>query len=1594
MIAKSTRNLKRRWAKERGVVLIACLMFIALILPITLLILDTVRIESLLPVNEAYMRTAGDEADKGFAVAMAAIIADQSPRLIDLSADYADTDPNPPPYFINTDPDAFSGKHEFDYLSERWARHPDNDTIFLVERSLENWDGGSQDEHSVPARWQLMNVPFGMDDFGEYYHGSDNPRLLLPFEFADGSGEAPAYYVDPSELSMLFGGEPEGESPSKYASEDLADGFWQLSPADPNYYTDLNNLTTIVQFIARPASYFRNTGATDFIGIASVGLPSAYGDAPGEFVRENNNDVDRLVYDGFFDYDGSIWPDNPVVTQYLPYLPLQNAVAESAWANKYFGSTGASGNLAAMFVSSNREYKPAPGAITKYQLGSDEDDAVPGWYETIVSDESGRFPINRLMNIIYASNNVDYFDDVDVPASRRDQFDLDWQGELIGNTDHPNWGGYLLARDILISLLISDVDMARLGDSFDNAVWQSYINKADYILRHMLERRAQLDQNSDINRNGDYSDDETIGEIFQYPEMFQNNDSTTLDIDPPPGDDLMDGNGRMGDGQDMWDGTWPIYNNPKELLSNFRGLQNSPMTFHDFETLNQRVTVYSMDTEHSADPEHEDIGFGGIWDTRHNINRMQPQDDFNTTNVQEDALWNYLDPIIGTQRLQSIINWRDGLVDLNGDGDLDDEFIEQPVSTERYDMDNDTYAELDGWPVSQITYREKDHPNFQDPALEPAFIDPDLLNLRNMGDLLMVPMSTGEGMIAFNRTMANNDPVDLIVQDEGNNEFEMTDMGRMYPEFRESGTGLAYDDESEIYTNDNDLTNENPYVDPGKHPSYGGGDTFMVYYEGDDLHMVDIAAGTDTVIVPNADFPLDIDDTDDAAQVGGPLWPEYTPDIFGQADLEMASPDASPNAAMREACFSQKAQTSNDIFMDEANSAYNLVSVNVDTLALDTLIDNPMGQYDYAPDYSPDGQSICFTRTTYYNFLPFIGEPFDSALIPTTNLYVMPRTGGFAIPVFGEWWLIEDWLPGDTSPFTFRLHQPMYPSWSADGDSVIFMDVVFEVMINTAPDPDNIVVQQVDSNLYTIEIGDLGDINPIDWYQPWWNANLYEGDADFSNDIMEMFPDWGMGRVLPGYQQNFQNGDLPARPMDLTLSAGTDGPFDETERELIAQALGGIYPEPSTSLAFRSQEGSSQGLGGQDQNWTYRDLPVVPSHMVTVLERVADIVSFREPLTEWVDVGNIGGLLQEYPGNININTASREVLRSVFLMMFQGHVYDIDDNGGDNGPMPRFEGAGVGNDVYINLRSTTGANAVFENRFRALMIADKYAQQVVEYRKWVYNNQGMIGVTDETVGSDLPLYEAEFPDTSHYGNFRGNPFYPLSDTDGDPDTLDMQRQDPDPPFRSIADLFKVMLFDDQEFSEDWTFEGIDSANGGPAASDLPEPRDVNDAPVGSVDALEVYGPIYNAENERQITHARDNALLGGGVLTGFEVDVDNDLGSGYFEHQAFRLFSADDFSHIAPWLTTRTYNYRIESRGVIRVAAAPRRTDVMRDKVWIITMNTEAFEGTRENPTLLVTDIYDTAILAQNDGMSDYYVLYFEETPQAGIAVSRSEFLP
>ena len=1593
MRAKSRRKIPGAMRNERGVVLIAVLMFIAMILPVTLLILDTVRIESLLPVNEAYMKTAGDEADKGFQDAIAAIMADQDNIIVDSSRDIKDP---AQVYYLNTDTDSRSGKHDYDYLAEMWARHPDNDTIFLVERSLENIphaenpDAGSdEDVHSIPCRWQLMNIPFGMDDFGEFYDdGGDFPRLLLPFEYVGEENPldphdalAPAYYIDPSVLGML-NLQHEGPSPSRYAADLLTLNYWAISPADPNYYENVSNLDPSVHFIARPASYFRNTSGTPDVNLASAGLPSNESNFNYGFMQENNNAIDRMVFDGLYDYNNDI-------NQYPMYMPLQQAVMESTWANPYFGSTGASTLITAAFTSSNKEYKPSPGTLTRYQLGAEEDDAVPGWHEAIVSDESGRFPINSLLNIIFASENINYADPTE-PEIRRDYFNDALSQAVITTNTHPNHGGYLLARDILTSLLMEDGDMARLAESWDANLFSTYQNKATWLIEQMLRRRQQLDRVSDFNRNGQV-DDDSYGEIFQYPEMT-GNDSSSWDLD---------GSGRLGDGQDLWDGTWRVFTNPKDLMTNFTGAAPGvrALTPKNFSTLNQRVTVYSMDTEHTADPNHIFTGVGSsdVPDVRLNIQRMSRQDNVATPYIDESTLWGILVDQVGTTRAQSFINWRDGLIDLNGDGDLLDEFIEQPVSVERYNPGSNGYDTQGEWPVSTITYREHNHPNFQDPSISEEYIDPDFLNIRNLGDLISVPMSYNSALIAYSRAPDSTASPTLMIKTLSNNDpdgIARSINDRVYPDFSSSGNELIYDNDSpEVFWNDLLLANETSIWSGRNHPSWGPGDGTICYYDADDIIIYDVATDSETTAVAGADMPPDIADTSTLSNFWG-NWPD---NMVGDAIFEMGSPDISPNAGFDEIAFSQVVDPVNTEFLDPA-AAYNIASVRTNGSSLDLLTDNQPGTYDYAPDFTPDGQSIAFTRTSY-DPLGF-GVPIPAGSIALTTLYEMDRDGGNSNPVID--WLAFPVVSADPDDgfitrqgLTYTIHQPMFPAYSPDGSQIIFMDIPIVITINiVGPPPWTYTVQTAEAEIYRVDAGIV--------YGRWQDV-VTPVTMPHTSGIYEIFPDWGVGNVRLAYQDDTDYGGLRGNAVDLTNAslATTDtitGVFTETDRHNIAMDIG------EASLALRY----SEGWGADDQNWRLKDLPVVPEHVVNVLEVIADLVCFRDPFVTYDDryispdpmTLTVVPPIQAYPGRVNINTATRPVLRSVFLTMFQGPVADVDDAGGDSGPQPRFQDGMTGR--YINLRSTATTP---EQRFMAMLIADRYAHQVTEYRKWIYNNQGHLGITDETVPANLPIYEQAYQDdgifVSHFGNYRANPFYPVVDTNNDPnDDPDITSFSPDPPFRSIADMFKVMLFDNNSFPEDWTFEGIGST-GGPDDGELPRTYDIDGNPAGSLDALEIFGPIYNSDDERNCTHPSDGGHLAGGVMRGFVTRVDNDpdLASNpnyndFYEHQMFRLFSVDDFRKISPWLTTRTYNYRVESRGVVRIASGAARTDILRDKIWIITTNTEAAYGTRLNPSVLLTDGFDTSFLGQNRGAGQYYVLYYEETPQSGLALTRGSFVP
>jgi len=1600
--------------KERGVVLIAVLVFIALILPVTLLILDSVRIESLLPVNEAYTRTAGDEADKGFQDALAAIMADQDPFIADVSQEITTDNPydSSQDYFIYTDPDTHSGEHEFDYLAEQWARHPDNDTIFLVERSLENIDhpdnpdaDPDEDLHSVPTRWQLMNVPFGMDDFGEYYlQGSnDFPRLLLPFEYIGEDNtidaKAPAYYIDPSEMSML-NLQHGGPGASPYTGDNLLDYYWELSPADPNYYEDIDRLDPVRQFIARPSSYFRNTDGEPDVSINDAWIPANEGSIQAGFMRETSAAVDRLVYDGLYDFQDTLGDYN--VSQYPLFLPLQQAVVDSMWANEYFGSTGGTSGFVANFISTNKEYKPAPGAITRYQLGAQEGEAVPGWHEAIVSDESSRFPINMLLNIIYSSHNIDY-DDPEEPWVRRDQFDedLDDLNDFINGTNgSPSYGGYLMARDILISLLMTDADMARLADSWDGNLYNSYKDKATWILRQMLTRRRQMDVSSDFNRNGDYEDDESSGEIFQFPEMLQNNDSQS--IPDPYGIDVLDGSGRMGDAQDLWDGTWRVYTDPKEILTDFIG-ENPPafgrrINQNDFSVLNERITVYSMDTEHTADPEHQQVLLWQPQDVRFNIQRMASEDNINTSNVNESALYNHLRLLIGTARLESIINWRDGLVDLNGDGDLLDEYIEQPVSRQVFDPDNNTYDDADDNPVSTLTYRERNHPNFQDPSLEQQYIDPDYLNLNSIGDLLTVPMSASEGLVAYSEADSTNQDPELVIKTENGGDpdgipRDLNDRG-LYPDFSNGGSDIAYDDGTDVIRNNLLLDDDNTIENNRLHPSWGPGDGTMAFYNGDDIRLYNFGTGNDASVLNNAGMPPDIDDTSILN-----FWDNFGPqNLIGNAIFEMGSPDINPEGSFNEIAFSQVATTDTE-FLDP-DAAYNIALLNMNNDLITLLTDNSEGTYDYAPDFSSNGQEIVFTRTSYDPW----GVGFLYDIIPFTYLMTASRTGGMPTPLIAFWDVSDPDDPSDTGHYIdwdltninyleITMHQPMFPSWSPDGQKIVFMDIPVTFRLSTS-------TFQLQAP-FIAQRPNICVISADTPFQNWSEVSYVLADTD----TYQIFPDWGLGSVRLTRQGDTQNGTVAGTAIDMSHArlattdvTPEDAWFTEDDRQNIAWDIG------EASLAFRETRWDPV-----DQNWLLKDLPLVPEHVVDAMRQVADVVCFRDPYVSYDPRYQAGPPtipptpsptppLQAYQGRVNINTASRPVLRSLFLLMFQGPENDPDNDGDPNVPQPRFDNGPP--DHYFNIMDPAFENDDI-NHFRAIMVAEKYAHQVCEYRRWIYNNLGQAGVTDETVPSNLPLYEMAYdsvdPPVSHYGNYRGNPFYPLIDAaqdgGGNPE---LQRMSPDPPFRSIADLFSVMLYDDQEYSEDWTYDGI-GGSGGPDENDLPRPLDSAGNTTGFVNALDIWGPIYNASDERTVSHP-SGVLGAGGRMYGFEATVDNDIGdpnyNEFYQHQMFRLFSADDFRRIAPYITTRTYNYRIESRGVVRISSGVQRTDITRDKVWIITTNSEASFGARLDPTWDVTVPFDWSFIAQNRGTNDYYVLFFEESPQSGLAVARDSFVP
>ncbi|GAG11953.1 unnamed protein product, partial [marine sediment metagenome] len=268
---------------------------------------------------------------------------------------------------------------------------------------------------------------------------------------------------------------------------------------------------------------------------------------------------------------------------------------------------------------------------------------------------------------------------------------------------------------------------------------------------------------------------------------------------------------------------------------------------------------------------------------------------------------------------------------------------------------------------------------------------------------------------------------------------------------------------------------------------------------------------------------------------------------------------------------------------------------------------------------------------------------------------------------------------------------------SSDGQSIVFMDcpIIFEFDIND-PSTHDFSMQQTCADVYTI---------PFGGFFPWSRADAVQ----VVPDEYEIFPDYGRGPTVPTYNDPRDNGDEFGQPIPQGLSSltiGDDIGFTLDERQDIARELGEASIALRVSLGFFVTD---------DQDWRLKDLPAVPEHTVKVLQQIADIVCFRDPIVSYdprhqpPDPLPVGWEpaedppLQTYPGRININTATRPVLRTIFLLMFDGSEIDADGDGEPNSPCPRVDDNLTS--AYLNLKDPNLNDD--ELRFQAIVIADR-----------------------------------------------------------------------------------------------------------------------------------------------------------------------------------------------------------------------------------------------------------------------------------------------
>ncbi len=1571
-------GIPRRIVKERGIVLIAVLIFMAAIVPITILILDSVRIESLMPVNENYVEIAEWQADLGFYEAISLIIEDEQLVGVDPSkkvpvnlaaiGDYL-YEPDPAGGLGTYQFASWPGSHDLDYLAEPWARHPDNDTCFLVERSLENIENalnvdsgsiGTPEAASVPARWQFQNIPLGLDDFGELVEDpqgeTNEPGLMPDYENLNPGAADQRVPIgnlrttpisildyDPSDANLSYSwpivryANINNDWATEYANE-----FWMESPADHDYIWPNK--------YPRPASYFRNNQGV------------------------NGYTPDNLVYDSLFDGDNT-------TNQYLASAELQEAVTNSTWANIFFGNS----------FTNNKEYKPRPGSIFPSPLGT-EGEILPSWHESIVSDESGRFPINLLLNIIFSSQNFDYTDDGDLenPVVERDQWDTDVDYDFpITDTNHPNHDNYLLARDMVISLLMTDADLRDIPPGSSANAYARYADEAEWLIRQMLYKRASLDLHADYNGDGTW--DATRGE--------QNYLAVT---------DNMDGNGRRGDANDMWDGTWDIYSDPKNILSDYAQdslpFANARPTLAEFERLNQRITVYSFETEVIADfqespPARDDFPF-----LRLNINRMLKKDDgAHTLNYNEQDAYDKLRAIVGQERADSILRWRDGLVDLNGDGDLNDEYLEQPIKEPTSDE-----------PVSTLTYRERNHPNFQDPAALLEVIqtpptpnrwapantdfDPDYMNIPSLSSLLTIPMSVQSEQILYsdyNGSTFDIYRVDPAMTPVGTDDIQIVNGASdyIYPNLDPFGAHFAVQDPDNIerYETNGGIFIDQP-VNNALHPSYNHNGTRICYTRdaggARNIYTSDPDGANETMVL-NAPFNIP-DDADLSGLFGG---------IIGLPPVAIAGPDFSPSSGRPDWIVYSAGPDSPDflntqhrIMLTNANGDYHIPRTG-----------GANGIHDICPVFTPDASWIIFIRIDLSGgSLP--GNPNPGTLIDDlrTMFYLM------AVPAQGGGGPRRIILRDPENPVgadpDYRLVMPLLPTVSPDGFDIAFcaFDYSFAEFLDNVLEGTPILPPLANPgiDIYRIPMPDLGNLSAIPPYSEFMAQRLVDsGDvlSSFPNPPTEGIawcPDWGNGPILPARSGDTDDGG------DEAIAIALSGYDPLTEREELAAEL------QEASCALRAE--TEQPLMSYYTQWQFKDFPAVCTLQVQALQKIMDRFCVRDP--ETFDPGNNpfnpfdDYVLQAYGPKININTASRPVMRTIFLLMFQGPVWDNNFNGNTAGPAPRGVVGGLANIQPINLLDDGLSNA---DRLLAIRIADTYAYQVDEFRKWTYNNQGLAGITEETVPDSVAILMNETGSgrADSRFNYRANSFHPITagidDGSGHTTTVYKPFFDPAPPFRSTADLFSVMLYSDIN-SSPWRDEGIDSSNG-PARTDMPEAIDTSSGSGYNRFAQDIWGPIFVEEGNELVTHGGELDGFPNVELSGFTnyrtigpspplADI-NDLK----QDQLYRMFSVDDFKRIEPYLTTRTYVYRVESRGVVRIASGVNRMDVSRDKFWIVSVNRDAYAGidTDGDPYDLDGNAYDGYYLFRADDTTEQYtILTYEDFPQGGFKLTRNNFVP